>query len=187
MAYDAAISRPERRVDDTPNGVEGGIWMSVRTILHGPATSLSPRQRRLRRKYGGSDYATPPCASPWQLARSAATTSPRDQSQPQHQRPGHGHSAVMLLQRKPLPTSPGDDSKRPDHLFINRDNMVSSPRPQQLRAEFYWRASRTQQLRILQQPDVCGFAGEPCSLGFNPQTLFSTSPQSKSSNIMMQL
>jgi len=138
MAYDAAISRSRRRVDDHTERRGRRIWMSGGgPSSDGLATSLSPATA-LRRNTGAP---TTPSALRSTLASSLVLA---DYFTPPIKQPQH-HDRTWDRRRHAAPTqaapySPGDDLRKDGTIYLSiATTWVSSPRPQQLRAEFYWR------------------------------------------------
>jgi hypothetical protein len=193
MAYDAAnVAVQNGAWVDTPNGTEGGIWMSG----GGPSTDgqgnifIAAGNGTFDANTGGSDYGD--TAFRLTLGTSIAVAdyfTPGDQASLNNNDQDMGTGAVMLLptQSGSIPNLAMTSDKSGTIYLINRDHMGGYTTPANSSVQsftgggFKNRSSFAFFNNIL----YAGFAGAPLQAwAFNPQTeLFSTTPQSKSGNI----
>ena len=192
MAYDAAnVANQLGAWVDTPNGVEGGIWMAG----GGPSSDgqgnvfLATGNGTFNANTGGSDYGD--TAVRLTLGASLGVAdffTPGDQSSLNNSDQDMGTGAVMLL-----PTQSGSaphlgmtTDKSGTIYLINRDQMGKFTTPANSSRQSFGGGSKNRSsFAFFNNTAYAGFAGEPLQAwAFNPSTeLFTTTPQSKSGNI----
>jgi hypothetical protein len=192
MAYDAAnIAAQNGAWVDTPNGVEGGIWMAG----GGPSTDgqgnvfIAGGNGTFDANTGGSDYGD--TAFRLTLGTSIAVAdyfTPGDQASLDSNDQDMGTGAVMLLptQGGSIPHLAMTVDKSGTIYLINRDHMGGYTTPGNSSVQSFTGGGfkNRSSFAFFNNTMYAGFAGAPLQAwAFNPQTeLFSTTPQSKSGN-----
>jgi hypothetical protein len=193
MAYDAAnIAVQNGAWVNTPNGVEGGIWMSGA----GPSSDglgnvfIASGNGTFDANTGGSDYGD--TALRLTLGSSSVSVAdyftPGDQSTLDADDQDMGTGAVMLLptQGGSVPDLAMTVDKSGTIYLINRDNMGKYTTPGNSSVQSFSGGGfkNRSSFAFFNNIMYAGFAGAPLQAwAFNPQTeLFSTTPQSKSGN-----
>ena len=193
MAYDAAnIAVQNAAWVDTPNGVEGGIWMAGA----GPSSDglgdifLASGNGTFDANTGGSDYGD--TALRLTLGSGSVAVAdyftPGDQSTLNADDQDMGTGAVMLLptQTGSIPHLAITTDKSGGIYLINRDHMGKFTTPGNSSVQSFTGGGfkNRSSFAFFNNIAYAGFAGAPLQAwSFNPQTeLFSTTPQSKSGN-----
>jgi hypothetical protein len=193
IAYDAAnIAVQNGAWMDTPNGAEGGIWMSG----GGPSSDnlgnifLAAGNGTFDANTGGSDYGSSALRLTFGSSIAVADYfTPADFPSLNSQDNDMGSGALMLLptQAGPVPHLAMTTDKSGTIYLINRDNMGHFTTPlNSSRQSFSGGPSKNRSsFAFFNNVLYAGLAGEPLQAwSFNPQTeLFTTTPQSKSTNL----
>ncbi len=194
MAYDAAnIAVQNGAWVNTPNGVEGGIWMAG----GGPSSDGSGNifvaggNGTFDANTGGSDYGD--TAVRLTLGGGSVSVAdyftPGDQSTLNADDQDMGTGAVMLLptQSGAIPHLAMTSDKGGTIYLINRDKMgkFTTPGNSSVQSFSGGGSKNRSSFAFFNNVVYAGLAGAPLQAwAFNPQTeLFSTTPQSKSGNI----
>jgi hypothetical protein len=193
MAYDAAnIAQQNGAWMTTPNGTDGGVWMSGAGISSDNAGNIfmAAGNGTFDVNTGGSDYGD----SAFRLTLGSSGITPADYFTPGNQSTLNGSDldmgtgAVTLLptQTGAIPHLAVTVDKAGTIYLINRDHMggYTTPGNSSLQS-FNGGASRNRSsFAFFNNLLYAGFASVPLQAwSFNPQTeRFSTTPQSKSGN-----
>jgi hypothetical protein len=194
IAYDAAnISHQVGAWTDTPNGINGGIWMSG----GGPSSDGSGNifatdgNGKFDANTGGSDYGD----SAFRLTLDSSGLvlrdyfTPDDQDALNHQDKDMGTSAVVLLptQVGPVPRLAVTADKTGEIYLLNRDNMgkFTMANNSSLQSLSDGGLFIHNSLAFFNNTLYVGLDGGPVTAWtFNPQTeRFATTPQSKAGSV----
>jgi hypothetical protein len=192
MAYDAAnVANQLGAWVDTPNGEEGGIWMAGGGLSSDGLGNafLATGNGTFNANTGGSDYGD--SAVRLTLGTSLGVAdyfTPGDQSTLNADDQDMGTGAVMLLptQSGSAPHLAMTTDKSGTIYLINRDHMGGFTTPTNSSRQSFGGGSKNRSsFAFFNNIAYGGFAGQPLQAwAFNPTTeLFTTTPQSKSTNI----